>query len=252
MCSSKRILLLSIPIGITVISIGTVILAYYCGVQSGSLAPLPFIPFISDLGNDKPASSVFTLGITLIAQLNLFLVIFAYCYVRDTYGTCKRANKASLVMGLVLVLGKLVVGAFQLTSVKDIHFFGAALYFIGSVMFAIFQSHIARVNVPQCPSLLYWFRLICTSLMSISLVVFMVFLVPVLTKHNRNGANIGQIAEWCFSISKTLFTLSFIYEFSGELPEVDIRFPNYSHTDVQSHLDTLTRDKFDSLRDTCV
>ena len=98
------------------------------------------------------------------------------------------------------------------------------MYFFGAAIFAMCQTYIACVNAPKCPAQLFWLRATCTILMTVSLVIFIVFMVPPLTRHNRNGANVAQGFEWCFAICKMFFMVSYTYEFSGELPEVKVKF----------------------------
>jgi len=85
------------------------LMAYIIGVNNGTMKSLPFVPFISDAGNFKPSSSVFTLFLILssFASLGIVLVRFYQVAAAKQKGLVT-SNKIALVFGLCFVLGKRV------------------------------------------------------------------------------------------------------------------------------------------------
>jgi len=203
-------------------------MAYIIGVNNGTMKSLPFVPFISDAGNFKPSSSVFTLFLILssFASLGIVLVRFYQVAAAKQKGLVT-SNKIALVFGLCFVLGKIIVSSFQLSSNLIVHYLAAGLYFFGATIYALLQSYISYKFLGEFRKERFlgngqWRRefitfvsriIFCCGLI-INLLVFGVFsTVPSLSSHNRGGANVAQATEWALAVFKILFLLTFSNDF---------------------------------------
>ena len=120
--------------------------AYLIGVNSGTLEPLPFIPYISDTGNLKPSSSVFTLFLVLSSFVTSIVVVVRFFQISSEL-RCRKTNIAALVVAFIFLFGKIAVSSFQLSSHKGVHFGAAGLYFGGATIYCAMHCYITRREV---------------------------------------------------------------------------------------------------------
>lgn len=213
-----------LPIISMSMSIIAIILGYIVGISTGSVKPFPYLPFISDLGDLRPENSIFSFFITLSCYFSWCIFIIRYYQIKDLYERCPKSNVASLCLGACLILGKLMVSAFQLTNIKSVHFIGAGLYFVGVTFYIGFQVYVTYINAHRMRKTLLVTRTICLIVMSISIVIFAVFMTPGLSKYNRGGSNVAQTAEWLMAISKMVFISTFLADFWGLRVSFHVRF----------------------------
>lgn len=175
------------------------------------------IAFISDLGDKKPQSSLFTFGMVLTAFLSLGIVLTRYFQVKHFFVKYDGAlNLASLLVGILFVLGKILTSCFQLSSQRETHFAGAAIYVLFASVYAVIQTLITYKNrtlFGKRVLILIVSRVLLTSGMVIGTVLFLIFLHPDLLKYNKNGLAVSQGSEWFFAVCKMLFMLTFVADF---------------------------------------
>ena len=108
------------------------------------------VPYISDIGNYKPHSSVFTFGLNLSAMFGLLLILVRYMQVKRVYRNIgSKANLFGLICGLFGILGQLILGSFQLSSHFTMHYLGAFVHFVSIMIFMFIQTFITHRNIPK-------------------------------------------------------------------------------------------------------
>ena len=205
-------------------SILAIVLGYIIGIETGSVERFPYLPFISDLGDLRPESSVFSFFITLSCYFSWCIFIVRYFQVKEIYSQCLKTNLFSLYVGAVLIVGKIMVSAFQLTNIKSVHFIGAGLYFAGVTLYISCQVYITFNNETRWRTLLLVVRIVCLIVMVINSIIFTVFMAPGMEKYNRGGANVAQTAEWLMAIFKMVFVFSFLGDFWGTKVSFHVHF----------------------------
>lgn len=225
---SSRWFVFSLPVISSMLSFVACLMAYIIGVNNGTLKSLPFVPFISDTGNFKPSSSIFTLFLILssFASLSIVLIRF-YQVAASKHNSLVTANKIALSFGVIFVLGKVIVSSFQLSSSMLIHYLAAGIYFLGATIYALLQTYISGKILGKVTKtrfiedgrwrrecITYVFRIICCCGLICNLLLFGIFAtVPSLSIHNRDGANVAQGAEWALAVFKIFFLLTFLNDF---------------------------------------
>lgn len=194
-----------LPIASSSLSMLACVVSYAVGIETGQIQPFPFLPYISDTGTKKPQSSIFTLLMVLSCFFLLPLIVLRYYQIQNShyYIDSNKFNKSSLAFGCLLILGKVIVASFQLTSNRYIHYIGAILYFLSTVLFAGCQVYITYKSLPvgdRTTKIIFYVRLTLSVIMVISILVLVIFFIPPLTVHNKGGANVAQSAEWTLAI----------------------------------------------------
>eukprot|EP00794_Sanderia_malayensis_P017788 gene17786-19565_t len=212
-------LLISLPILNVLIPLVFIIASYIYAEQTHK-SFLPHgntVPFISDIGDKRPQSSLFTFGLTLGSFATLGVIITRYCQVKHfSLQFDNKANKCALFVGLLFLLGKLVVVSFQLSSEKAVHFIGAGIYVIFATVYSIIQTAISCKNrrlYGAYEKYILATRILLLAAMIIGTFLFGVFLAPSLTKYNRKGYSVSQSGEWLFACGKMFYLLTFVVDF---------------------------------------
>ena len=206
---------LVLPIATVFLSTVTFGISYGVGLKLARINSST-IAFISDTGDLRPHSSIFSLGISLSCIMTLVIIIVRYYQVKIFYidnPLYQKINLFSLISGLILVLGSLIVAAFQLSSEKHIHYLGASMYFGGATFFCVTQSYFTYKKEKLRTHFIVIVRITCTAVMLTSLLVFGIFMTPSLTKYNRNGKNVAQFFEWLLVCCQLVFMLTFLFDF---------------------------------------
>ena len=175
------------------------------------------VPFISELGNKQPQSSLFTFGLVLTSFTSLGIVATRFFQVKHFFVKYDgRLNVAALVVGMVFILGKIMTACFQQTSQRAVHFTAAAVYVLLASVYAVIQTFISYKNrTLYCrrENLVLLLRVFCTLGMILGTILFLVFLLPDLRKYNKSGKSVSQGGEWFLVVCKMLFMLSFVSDF---------------------------------------
>ena len=177
------------------------------------MQPLPYVPYVSDVGKSQPESSMFTLGICISAILTLAVLIIRYHQVKCLFRRPIKMNNLSLYVGCLFVFGKLITASYQLTSNVVIHYTGFGMYFVGAFLYAATQLYITRKYLQGSNNFVVFLRTISCILMFSSMVVFGFFLIPALNEYNQSGYSIGQISQWAIILGKSLFLCTLSYDF---------------------------------------
>ena len=177
------------------------------------------VPYISDIGNHKPHSSVFTFGLCLSAVFGLGLIIVRYFQVEFLYAKCgSKSNYCSLIFGIIAIIGEIMVASFQLSSQKVVHYFAAFLHFFFIMCYMCMQTWVTHRNLPyeqekKKTKIVIILRAFLSLAVLVSIVLFGVFLLPSLEHYNRNSNAVAQGAEWAMLSFVILFLLTFLYDF---------------------------------------
>ena len=221
-----RQIILSLPILTVFVSVLTIIIAYAVASDekdnpsnvSNCTLHNNFPPYISDVGDCKPQSSVFTFGMTLSGCVSLLVFAIRFLQVRTFYTARDCENLASIITAVVLIIGKFIAVSFQLSSQKVIHYIGAGAYFLGTFIYVCLQ---ARISYKHEKFLFILRSIIAFGLFSTGF-LFAIFIIPSLEMKYIEW-NISQVSEWCFAGLKMLFMLSFWFDFRDIVPVVDAK-----------------------------
>ena len=212
-------ILLSLPIGAVIIPAMFVIGAYFYASKKDTLK-LPAsraVPYISDIGDLKPQSGLFTFGLTLSSYFTFGVVLTRFFQVRILANTVRRwINYLALYLGILIVVGKVMVASFQISGHLIAHFLGAALYVVSTVLFISVQTFISFKEKPIVGKHRKAFLVTRCLLSATSIagtIIFGVFLLPPFVKYNRGKFFVAQMGEWCFAVCKLLFMLTFMVDF---------------------------------------
>ena len=227
-----NILILMLPLGASVMPTVFFIGAYLHADEYNllKLKNHTDVPYISDIGNYKPHSSVFSFGLSLGAMFGFWLILVRHIQVEKLYeNTGSKANLAASICGLLGILGELVVSSFQLSSHFTIHYLGAFSLFFSIMIFMFIQTFITHRNLPKEGKRKYAVTLVIvrgvlSALLLISIVLFGTFLLPSLSAYNRKGYSVAQSAEWVMLGCVILFMLTFLYDFKDLICEVNLKY----------------------------
>ena len=213
-------ILIAMPILHIVISFLFIIGSYfYARHTSGSsfIETGNSVPFVSEIGNKQPQSSLFSFGMVLTGLTSLGIVATRYFQIKHFFVKYDgRLNIAGLIFGMVFVLGKIMAGCFQEASNREVHFVAAGFYVICACVYAGIQTFITYKNRTlyiKRDILILALRAFCTLGMTIGTIIFLIFLHPDLRKYNRSGKSVSQGAEWFLVVCKMLFMLTFVSDF---------------------------------------
>lgn len=223
-------MLVSLPLITVFFSSFACIFSYLIGINNGKIHRLPFVPYVSDTGDLKPHSSVFTFGMIMSSGCTLAILIVKFYQIKNEYKMGSVLNKVSFSFGLVFVFGKIIVACFQLSSYIAIHFIGAGLYFVGVTLYATMQTYITYKM--KHSGFLFTVRFCCVFGLMVNLGIFAVFMIPGLTHHNRNGENVAQSAEWTLVIFKCIFMLTFTHDFWQTRIKINVLFSHNITADL--------------------
>ncbi|XP_065052494.1 DNA damage-regulated autophagy modulator protein 1-like [Rhopilema esculentum] len=216
---SGNVLIIMLPIGASVLPALFLLAAFFHADDGLILRNNTDVPYISDIGNHKPYSSVFTFGLSVSALFGLWLIIVRYIQVEILYRyTGSKLNFFCFIIGLLSIFGELLVASFQLSSQETVHYLGAFLQFASTFLYMIIQTWISHKHLPSEPRkkqacMVVIIRAMLSVGVFISLLMFGVFLVPSLSHYNRSGYSVAPVAEWTLLVFVILFMLTFLYDF---------------------------------------
>ena len=213
-------ILIAVPIVHIVVSLLFIIGSYFYARDTSGTSFMEQgnnVAFISELGNNQPQSSLFTLGIVLTSFSSLCIIATRFFQVKHFFVKYDgKLNITGLIVGMVFVFGKIVSGCFQEASQREVHFTGAGFYVIFASIYAGIQTFITYKNrtlYSRWETAVLALRAFCSLGMVIGTIIFLVFLHPDLRKYNRSGKSVSQGAEWFLVVCKMLFMLTFVSDF---------------------------------------
>ncbi|XP_066916429.1 uncharacterized protein [Clytia hemisphaerica] len=131
-----RWIIFSLPIISSLCSFIACLMAYIIGVNSGTLKPLPFIPYISDTGDFKPNSTagLYFLGATIYTLLQCYIT---YRFLGDSINKERFVKDSTWRRGCIvylirvvccvgLVINLIIFGVFATIPSLEIHNRGGA------------------------------------------------------------------------------------------------------------------------------
>lgn len=194
-----------LPFLSVLITIITCTVSYLISVQVGKIDPFPSIPFLADFGE----LSIFTLGFCISAIFTLAVVIVRYHQVKCLFHEPIKTNHLSLYIGCIFVFGKLITASNELANNKIIYYSGCGVYYLFIFFYTVTQLHITRCYLPRTHGTISAVRIVNCLLIFIGISARVIFLVTTL----ENVYNLAQIGEWTLLINKSLFILTFMYDF---------------------------------------
>ncbi|XP_065356458.1 DNA damage-regulated autophagy modulator protein 1 [Calliphora vicina] len=229
-----------IPVAVFLIFQVTFIGTYIAAVLQGHVVPT--VPYISDAATYSPESCVFgqlinigsaLLGITIYIRYRQILQLFEHH--SDLGSNLLRYNRLAVWFGLASCLGISIVGNFQETNVRIVHFIGAFCCFGFGTLYFWMQALISYMVYPIAGTKRYaHIRLgmsVCCTILFILLAV-----TGVMSHILFKGLNprkwypsdggwyfhvISSVSEW---IIATVFSF-YILTFTDEFRDVDIDHP---------------------------
>ena len=214
-----NIIIITLPIFLVVIPTVLSAVAYIMARHRDTLK-LPKsrdVPYISDIGDSQPQSSLFTLGLSLSSFCTFAVISLRYFQVKTHFEDVKPwVNRFGLLAGMLITIGKIMVASFQLTCLQVPHYAGAFVYSLSAVFYTVIQTYISHKdsNMRGKRRVLFLiFRGLLSAGTILGFLVFGIFLLPWLVKFNRPGYSMAQAGEWCFAACKMLFMLTFVVDF---------------------------------------
>ena len=218
-----NLLMMSVPLGASILPV-FFLLGAFLHADRYDLLRLKNntdVPYISDIGNYKPYSSVFTLGLNFNAMFGFWLILVRHIQVDKIFdNTGSKANRSASFFGFLGIMGELTVAAFQLSSHVVMHYIGAFVFFASIMIYMFIQTFItyrnrSKVVHKKYAPILVTVRVILSALLLISLVIFGTFLHPSLSAYNRKGYSVAQSAEWVMLGCVIFFMVTFLYDFNN-------------------------------------
>ncbi|CBY07230.1 unnamed protein product [Oikopleura dioica] len=161
-------------------------------------------------------SCVFSQLLNTTAIIGLFVTVVFFKYAQAV-GADDSLGKATAILGVIQMFGVMLVGNFQFTSIRFVHFFGAALAFGCGLALALCIS-IMSAGKLSSPRWLVWMRIGITTVAFISGIIMLVSAFqqgdPAEDDYSRFWANMTDAFEWSLGISLLFFYFSLTYEFS--------------------------------------
>ncbi|XP_028823376.1 transmembrane protein 150A isoform X2 [Denticeps clupeoides] len=182
-------------------------------VQGGPMlcCTLENIPLISKCGTLPPESCFFSLICSTGSFMVMFVVLLRYAQVVEKHHNCL-LNMTSLSTGWICAAGLIMVGNFQVDNAKVLHYIGACVAFITSILFVSLQSVLTyRLAKTQSEYSVGHVRLAMTLSAFIALMLSGAFFVQesIVLQHA------AAIFEWVFCIIVMLFYGTFAFEFEA-------------------------------------
>ena len=212
----SRYVLMLLPIATEMSTAIFTVISYVIAIRLGKIAHPPFVPFISDIGDFKPQSSVFSFGLSISALLSLTVTTVRYFQIKNLYTRCQKTNDVAFAVGILITVGKYIVASFELSSQIVVHFIGAATFFGGFVVYAFLQSYITYQIFGKTK--IFVVRSVTSCGMLICGILFTVFLLPSLRVYNEHSWNVSNGAEWGYAALKMIYMITFVPDFQGLVP----------------------------------
>ena len=214
----ERVLII-LPILTVFMSATACLLGYLVAVETGSVKPYPHFPFISELGDLRPESNIYNFFMIISCFATSYIIIIRYFQVKETYTGCYMMNQLSTGFGAAFVIGKIMAASFQKTCLPSLHYIGAAIFFLGATAYMTSQVYMTYKTLTRSKMYLLIIRIICFVGMSVSIIIFSVFLIK-----GRFGRNVAVAAEWCMAIFKMTFMLTFLGDFWQQKMRLQLNF----------------------------
>jgi len=241
-----------IPVMFAIIFTAMLGITYCFAVWHGDVDPL--FPYISNSGDNRPESCIFSMLLNLCALISATTVYLRYSLVvelnRSSDLTLKTVNRVVLYFGLVGALGMFVVANFQEGAVVWIHITAAIICFGSGCLFMLGQGWIShRMHPLFAGKRIAHIRTIIAVIGSICFVVSLGFgkyagmvfhsvypdlPVPRPWRHSDLPGFtyhcISAAAEWTLAILHMVYLLSFSREFEKIRVQLGVQ-PLVSHLD---------------------
>ena len=195
---------------------------------TSNIDPYPYVPYISELGNDGPNSSWFSLFLLFSAffYIKIFEMRCALLEKKKNEGTkCTlRLNQIAYWLGMISIFGKFTVVSFQLEKEMLLHYIGASFYFVAFYAYIVLQTVLTykfmaisrgerNVQSSRFNILTIIQTLLCV-VAGVSLVIFLPFaVIKPLSKYNRNSFNVAQVTEFTMAVSHSFYMFTLIVDF---------------------------------------
>ena len=192
----------------------SLILCYGVDLTDLNIAPVPFIPRISEIGQNPPTSYIVTFGMTASSLTTFLLVFFRYKQVSFSKDDC--SNTMSATVGYLTALSKLLLGAFQYhPHFKWLHYSAFISYVFFSYVYLVTQVFLTYYTKTKFSTLLILTRLVISMLLVVFGLLFCSMKHPKYDKLNRPPYNVAQLAQWTYWTLLNIYTLTFVLDFTN-------------------------------------
>ncbi|XP_016351428.1 DNA damage-regulated autophagy modulator protein 1-like [Sinocyclocheilus anshuiensis] len=199
------------------------------------------LPYISDTGATPPESCVFGFMSTINAFAAFATMYAEYKFVERVHertgAVSPCLNKVSFAFGIISCVGMCLVATFQETTVMPVHDFGALLFFLSGVTYAVIQSVISYQGLPYgCSKSICHFRVFFAGLAALAVIptIFCAILVGTSQLHwDTNDKDytrhiVSVTCEWITTFSFVFFFLTYIREFQQFTLKLTVNLIEYS------------------------
>lgn len=223
--SNCRCIMISMPFFSVVLTSLAFSVSYIMKVKVGDIKAEPYIPHLSEVGQ----SSMFTLGLSLSAILNLVILVIRFYQVKEIPDRAVKVNHFSLSIGFIFILGKMITAVYWLSVNTIVHYTGCGLYFIGFFFYIVTQVYITRNYIPHTNNCIAFLRTACCVVFLTGLLAFIVLMTPFFSEFNQSYNYIAPICEWTVVITKAVFILTLAYDFWTLGLNIEVRKFNNDH-----------------------
>ncbi|BFZ04831.1 hypothetical protein BsWGS_07870 [Bradybaena similaris] len=203
-------------------------------------------PYISHTAVDVPERGIFTLlvflgAIMLAANMCVkYLEVEAQALIWTSHHPHDRCiNIASLAVGLISAFGLAMVASFQTREMREVHYTGAFLAFVGGMAYCWMQTSLSIRH--RLRSIATYFQIINSVLLTVFLFIFG---ISKIVYKNREAAGHGTkndnlrdvyllstVSEWLTA----LFSVSYVLTYCRDFYNGHFNFPSFSIRNEQVH-----------------
>nr|XP_033796214.1 transmembrane protein 150A-like isoform X1 [Geotrypetes seraphini] len=169
------------------------------------------VPLVSKCGSLPPESCFFSLICTLGSFLVVLVCLLRYAHVIECCGP-SLLNTITLVIGWICAAGLTMLGNFQVSHAKVLHYIGSFLAFSTSMLFLFLQSLLTYRMA--CARWQCWNGHIRCLLTLLALVTLILSAITFM-QDNIILQHMAALCEWIYVINVLIFYGTFAFEFGA-------------------------------------
>ena len=194
-----------------VVPLFTYIICYLTAFKLGHFSNNARLPFFTQLGEKKPESVIFSVGLCISSLLHITVVYARYLQVLTfRFPPCPQSNTIASYFGIAFIFGELLISTFRRYDTAWAHLLGKILHFACISMYIGIQAYISIHQRPDHRRLLAYFRL---ALAAMTVCCPFVFIVG-FSFRKLHKLSIPQAAELSLILLITMFWMSLAVDFT--------------------------------------
>ena len=194
-----------------VVPLFTYVICYLTAFKLGHFSNNARLPFFTQLGEKKPESFIFSVGLCISSLLHITVVYARYLQVLTfRFPPCPQSNTIASYFGIGFTFGELLISTFKRYDTAWAHLLGKILHFACISMYIGMQAYISIHQRPDHRRLLAYFRL---GLAAMTVCCPFVFIVG-FSFRKLHRLSIPQVAELSLILLITMFWMSLAVDFT--------------------------------------